>query len=554
MKSTCWQFKSTPSRALVSTLALAGTLLGVTGCSEKPDANVGSDSATAKASPDGESGHAAQVDDRPATGAELYAQHCAACHGPTGDGMGLAARFLFPKPRDFRAGRWRLISTVNNVPTMADLDAVLIRGMPGSAMVSWAHLPAADRRSLAEHVIKLRRDGVRELELKLAAEAEEELSETQLAEAIARATTPGDVFEPPNIGPSSAASITRGREVYLAKGCAACHGDTGKGDGQQKMVDSEGLPTRPRDLTLGIFKGNHDHKSVYRRIWLGLPGSPMPASQQLTPEQVTDLVHYVLSLSTEDKREAVVLKRGQLAARRIETLPAGPDDSAWEVVQATKLQTTPLWWRDEYRREFDVRSVHDGKTLALRISWEDPTHDAAATRAEQFEDMVAVEFVRGSKEPFLGMGAADMAAVDVWQWRAGTHDTGAEDQLSDEYPFDTAAYRERAKGKPLPDFVTARVVKNPLATREHDGANLASAGFGSLSFRPTTSQIVAAAAAWKDGRWAVILKRPLVVRSQDGLSLQFGQRYSVAFAIWDGSANDRGPQKLITLWNDLQVE
>lgn len=488
------------------------------------------------------------------TGEQLYAQHCAACHGTNGDGRGPAAVFVFPRPRDFRAGRWRLISTVNSVPTLDDLEAVLTRGMPGSAMVSWAHLSEVDRRALAEHVMKLRGDGARDIELKLAAEAEEDLSKEKLAEGIARATTPGEVFQPPVVSDSSGEAIARGKEVYLTKGCAACHGDTGRGDGQQKMVDSEGLPTRPRDLTLGIFKGNHDPKSVYRRIWLGMPGSPMPASQQLTPEQVTDMVHFVLSLSNEETREATVLKRAALAAKRTRTLPSGPDDPGWQAAKATGLQTTPLWWRDEPSRDLSVQATHDSQTLALRISWNDPTHDDAASKPDQFEDMVAAELIQDPNEPFLGMGASDAAALDVWQWRAGTHDTGASDQQSDEYPFDTPVYRELAKGAALPDFVTARVVGNPLATRESDGANLVSRGFGTLTFRPKASQVVTAEAAWKDGRWTVILRRPLVVNAQDGMSIEPGGRYSVAFAIWDGSAHDRGPQKLITLWNDLRVE
>jgi hypothetical protein len=168
--------------------------------------------------------------------------------------------------------------------------------------------------------------------------------------------------------------------------------------------------------------------------------------------------------------------------------------------------------------------------------------------------MVAAEFSAAPTEPFLGMGASDMAALDVWQWRAGTHDTGADDQQSDEYPFDTPVYRELAQGRPLPDFVTARVVGNPLATRDVDGANQTSKGFGTLTFRPKTSQVVVTDATWNDGRWTVTMQRPLVVKTDDGLPLAGGRRYSVAFAIWDGSARDRGPQKLITLWHDLRLE
>ena len=73
-------------------------------------------------------------------GKKLYAQHCAACHGQNGDGQGVAAAYLFPKPRDFRAGRFRLVSTTNGIPTLEDIEAVLQRGMPGSSMPPWAHL------------------------------------------------------------------------------------------------------------------------------------------------------------------------------------------------------------------------------------------------------------------------------------------------------------------------------------------------------------------------------------------------------------------------------
>jgi mono/diheme cytochrome c family protein len=529
----------------LSTLSI---FLALVGCSAKPDV---SDARGNSAS--GRSSTAERIA-KPASGTELYAQHCAACHGATGDGRGSAAVFVFPRPRDFRAGRWRLTSTVNGIPSRDDIEAVLTRGMPGSAMVSWAHLPAADRRALAEHVLQLRREGARDIELKLAAEAEEELTKEQLAEAVARATTPGEVFEPPSIGPASAESIARGKAIYLAKGCAGCHGDTGKGDGQQKMVDAEGLPTRPRDLTLGIFKGNHDPQSVYRRIWLGMPGSPMPASQQLTPEEVTDLVHFSLSLSSEEQREAAVLKHCELTAKRTQALPGGPEDSGWSDAQRAEVRTTPLWWRDAFARELTVEALHDGTTLALRISWDDPTHDDAATRPDQFEDMVAIELTTGPNEPFLGMGAADAPAIDLWQWRAGARATGAEDELSDDYPFDTAVYREHAGDKPLPDFVTARAVGNPLATRAHDGAHLAAKGFGTLTFLPKASQVVSTEGVWKDGRWMVTLRRPLVLASEEGQLLEPGRRYSVAFAIWDGSAHDRGPQKLITLWNDLRIE
>src|SRR5262250_543949 len=38
-------------------------------------------------------------------GRTVYATYCVGCHGERGDGAGPAARFLNPKPRDFRVGR-----------------------------------------------------------------------------------------------------------------------------------------------------------------------------------------------------------------------------------------------------------------------------------------------------------------------------------------------------------------------------------------------------------------------------------------------------------------
>jgi DMSO reductase family type II enzyme heme b subunit len=45
-----------------------------------------------------------------------------------------------------------------------------------------------------------------------------------------------------------------------------------------------------------------------------------------------------------------------------------------------------------------------------------------------------------------------------------------------------------------------------------------------------------------------------VPSSDDGVSLQAGEPGSVAFAVWDGSHQDRDGQKSITIWQDLELE
>src|SRR5262249_39663277 len=87
-----------------------------------------------------------------ADGPRLYARHCQACHGEAGDGNGPAARVLYPRPRNFRGAKFRLVTTSNGIPTDRDLLAVITRGMPGSAMFSFGHLSDADRAALVAHV------------------------------------------------------------------------------------------------------------------------------------------------------------------------------------------------------------------------------------------------------------------------------------------------------------------------------------------------------------------------------------------------------------------
>ncbi len=152
----------------------------------------------------------AATDDIPRSksGRDLYVQHCAACHGENGDGRGVAAAYLFPKPRDLRAGRFRLVSTSNNVLTLEDLDAVLVRGMPGSSMPSWAHLSERDRAAVAEEVMRLRAEGARETYVRTLKE-EEELTDEEIAQPevqeeveafVKRFTTPGESSEVPEFG------------------------------------------------------------------------------------------------------------------------------------------------------------------------------------------------------------------------------------------------------------------------------------------------------------------------------------------------------------------
>lgn len=259
-------------------------------------------------------------------GAVVYARHCASCHGPNGDGDGVAQ--LDPRARAFGKEKFKFGTTVNGVPCDDDLARLVRRGIPGSAMPAFDHetLPEPELRAAIDHVRLLTRRGLY-AELKRQAEDSVEgyFEPVKATKRVAEQTAVGQPIEIPAFDPPTPESIARGKALFLGKeaACSSCHGDQGRGDGPQgiarlaklwekekkkePLADDEKLLLRasmggvlvfPRNLTSGVFKGGRDPAHIYARIKLGIPGAlAMPAAEKLPPEDVRDLVNFVLSLS-----------------------------------------------------------------------------------------------------------------------------------------------------------------------------------------------------------------------------------------------------------------
>ena len=83
----------------------------------------------------------------------LYREHCAHCHGISGDGAGPTASLLNPYPRDFRLGKFKFKATkIGKPPTDADLEHIIRNGIPGTAMPSFQLLSAEEIASLINYV------------------------------------------------------------------------------------------------------------------------------------------------------------------------------------------------------------------------------------------------------------------------------------------------------------------------------------------------------------------------------------------------------------------
>jgi len=185
----------------------------------------------------------------------LYREHCAHCHGVTGDALGPTAAFLNPYPRDYRPGVFKFKSTERaDKPTHADLVRLLHNGVPGTSMPSFALLPSAQVEALAEYVKYLSIRGETELALmraffELDDEAQGKLPETReflvdetltpIAEKWKAAADAQIQVPPMPADIDLVASIAKGKELFYGDkaNCVKCHGVTGLGDGQANDYD-----------------------------------------------------------------------------------------------------------------------------------------------------------------------------------------------------------------------------------------------------------------------------------------------------------------------------
>ncbi len=256
-----------------------------------------------------------------------YRINCALCHGAEGRGDGKAARFLFPKARDFSSGKMRIVSTVNRVANANDIRTSIERGFPGTSMQSWKHLGDESVQLLVAEVIRLRKQGVKErVVASWKQESPDVLADPAEVETIVKGlTSPGEVVAVPLFGKANPAAIARGQEIYVRQSCHSCHAKDGAGSWKMDLIDDKGRTSWATDLRFDPLKGPSDEAALARRILLGMPGSSMPSSGKLSDQDLVDLVRFCQSLSRSPKFELTNYQR----ARRAEgfRLPAEPTES-----------------------------------------------------------------------------------------------------------------------------------------------------------------------------------------------------------------------------------
>ncbi|MFB6304605.1 MAG: ethylbenzene dehydrogenase-related protein [Haloferacaceae archaeon] len=273
-----------------------------------------------------------------------------------------------------------------------------------------------------------------------------------------------------------------------------------------------------------------------------LPDLPAPSLDRRAATRATAMsVLVVVALLSVQSAVGALATSGTQPVAAVEEVPTRPDAAAWDRAASRTVslnkQQMALPYGGGSTDEVTVKAVTNDTHVAFRLSWRDPTNDTSIAAPGSYSDAAAV-MLRGGSQPPITMGAAG-DPVNIWYWRASwqfSNHTGTGATTGDMYAY------------PHPDNETkpGLAAGNPLSQARYTryGQNYYAKGYGSLSVAP--KQNVDARGRRTDDGWQVTFVRP---RSTDGkydASFDASEMY-LAFAVWNGSADEVNGQKSITL-------
>jgi cytochrome c oxidase cbb3-type subunit I/II len=210
-----------------------------------------------------------------------YEKRCAGCHGEKGDGNGIAAPFLDPKPRNFTSGIYKFRSSpLGTLPSDKDLMHTLSKGVLGTSMPNFADVPEQERFAIVQYV--------------------KTFSKMWDDPANFQGEVVGTVFPQEDFTnyKTFIERAKRGRSIFI-EACVLCHGKNGYGDGESAadLVDDWNEKIIPANLSKTFIKSGRSIKDIYLRLLTGVGGTPMPSFKDTyTDDQLWDVAAWVFYL------------------------------------------------------------------------------------------------------------------------------------------------------------------------------------------------------------------------------------------------------------------
>ncbi len=307
------------------------------------------------------------------------------------------------------------------------------------------------------------------------------------------------------------ANLQRGRGLYTQLGCNACHGTLGRGDGPSAptLVDQWNQPIQAADLTQGwSYRSGSSARDILTRLMTGLDGTPMPSyAEAVSAEEVWDLAYYVHSLQEKPywgKSVEAVPVEGPL--------PKDASDSRWQAAFPTDLRLSSVLYKEgkvlpTRVNGISVQALYNGEEILFRLRW----HDRVESRQSP-SDAVALALLPELRTQWqIGSLRAwpngqGVSQIDLCYWSAERNSV-QQGVVSSIEPL------EAGKGLVNPRF---------------EGK-----------------------AAYADGEWTLLLKRPLIAQGVSGVQLAPGQVVPFGVMVWEGSNQERGRHRANSRWINL---
>ncbi len=477
-------------------------------------------------------------------GKDLYDLRCSVCHGEQGAGDGVAADRLYPRPRDFTLALFKYKTSPGTQPVRdEDLFNTIKFGLTATGMPGWSKLMSDEQ--IKSLIPVLKRFDISATWAPESAEDEDfDDDGLYLKDDFIKVT---DIEPLDGQIPYTDDSVAKGKVAF--EPCYECHGIDGRGDlrSGKRLADDWGYRIWPRDLNKPWSWRDTNRstekepekvrdeivKSIYSRLSIGIPGTPMPAHRAegegnedpVSLEDRWHIANYVYSLREQNTAPG----KGVIKAKKLEgKLPDSLDDEAWASAPVTSMRLVPNVIKEE--RLFtplndlvSVRALYNKEEIKFLIEVNDrteslPGHEYSVSIQDEeltlYSDAIAMQFPKEGaytvspmvEKPLYRHGDAAHNTT-MWYWNAGSIDPKQEAQ--------TMVLKGTGPNTP----------PEPM-----------------MSYKEVSAQ-----GKWNNGRWQVLMTRKRA-GTEGEISFNEGEFIPVSFANWDGSNGEAGSKHTLSTW------